>query len=356
MATIADYSFYVSSDKRQSGTNTDMNIQMSQIITRQARNSHFRATVHGATIPFSFYQLSNDIKSVTAFIQQGANSTGKILNMTVGNYSTVSVLEELSAKLTTICQGNILPCTSFTPTFNFVYNTTTSKSSLTMLSVIPNTPPANTTVITLLFGSNLSLGLFFGFTANAVFSIGLSATGSQPAVANPVSYLLLRSPSLRQYKNREWIVEKDVFSDILYHIPIQTNVNTYINWYGDSHPVSLVNDTLSNMNFYLTTNLSYTPIDLQDLSWSFRMTISEVLQPNYDSLYSTAFVNQPFANAPQETDATTGEMAQLEIERADAIKRIERYKKKLDTKKIADKLETSKNMVVEKPTGTSDYQ
>lgn len=329
MATIATYTFYVSSAQRLSGTNTDMNIQMSQIITRQARNSHFLATVHGVTIPFSFYQLSNDIKSLTVLIQQGSDMYGVVLDMTVGNYSTISVLEELAARLTAICEGPISPCTSFTPIFNFVYNTTTSKSTLAMLSTTPNTSPANTTVISLLFGSNLSLGLFFGFTANAVFSIGTSATGSKPAVANPVSYLLLRSPSLRQFKNREWIVEKDVFSDILYHVPLQTNVNTYINWYGDSHPVVLVNDTISSLNFYLTTNLSYTPIDLQDLSWSFRMTISEVLQPNYDSIFSTAFVNQSFPNAPIATDATLEEQQQLEQEKQDALQRIERYKQKL---------------------------
>ena len=352
MATIAQYSFYVSSDKRQSGTNTDMNIQMSQIITRQAKNSHFQATVHGTTIPFSFYQLSSDINSLAVIIQQGANIKTATLTMTVGNYSTESVLVELATKLTAICAGNIAPCVSFTPTFSFVYNTTTSKSSLTILSVVPANAPANTSQITLGFSSNLSLGLFFGFTSSPTFAIGLSATGSKPAVANPVSYLLLRSPSLRQYKNREWIVEQDVFSDILYHIPVQTNVNTYINWYGDSHPVSLVNDTISNLNFYLTTNLSYTPIDLQDLPWSFRMTITEVLQPNYESLYSTAFVNQPFANAPIETDATTDEKATLEAEKADVVKRLERYRKKLEMKKIDD----SRNLVETKPAGTSDYQ
>ena len=351
MATVATYTFYVSSDKRQSGTNTDMNIQMSQIITRQARNSHFRAMVHGTTIPFSFYQLSNDIKSLTFSISQGSDIYVGTLNMTVGNYSTVSVLEELAAKLTAICEGPISPCTSFTPVFNFFYNPTTSKSTLSLLSTLPNTSPANTSVFALQFATNRSLGLFFGFTSSPNFSIGISATGSQPAVANPVSYLLLRSPSLRQYKNREWIVEQDVFSDILYHIPIQTNVNTYINWYGDSHPVSLVNDTISNMNFYLTTNLSYNPIDLQDLSWSFRMTISEVLQPTYESLYSSAFVNLPISNAPIETDGTTEEMETLEIERADAIKRLERYKKKLEMKKV----DASRNLVETKPTGTSNY-
>jgi hypothetical protein len=188
----------------------------------------------------------------------------------------------------------------------------------------------------LFFSSNLSLGLFFGFTSDAVFSVSSNATGSQPAVANPVNYLLIRSPSLRQFKNREWIVEKDVFSDILYRIPVQTNVNTYINWFGDSHPLVLVNDTISTINFYLTTNLSFTAIDLQNLSWSFRLTISEVLQPNYESLYSTAFVNQNFGT-PQETDATEEERLQLEADKADALKRIERYKKRLDAKKLLDK-------------------
>jgi len=341
MATIATYTFYVSSAQRLSGTNTDMNIQLAQIISRQARNSHFVATVHGTTIPFSFYQLSSDIKTLNVRIEQGTDIFNGSINMTVGNYSTITVLNELSTRLTALCTGSISPCVSFTPTFNFVYNTTTSKSSLALLSVVPNTLPANVSKITLFFSSNLSLGLFFGFTSDAIMINGSSAaTGSQPAVANPVSYLLLRSPSLRQYKNREWVVEKDVFSDILYHIPVQTNVNTYINWYGDSHPVVLVNDTLSTLNFYLTTNLSYNPIDLQNLSWSFRMTIQEVLQPNYESLYSTAFINQSFANAPQETDATVEEKAQLEAEKADVLKRIERYKEKLKVRKMLTKMET----------------
>ena len=100
-----------------------------------------------------------------------------------------------------------------------------------------------------------------------------------------------------------------------------------------------MNDTISSLNFYLTTNLSYTPIDLQNLSWSFRMTISEVLQPNYESLYSTAFINQRFANAPIETDATSEEKAQLEAKKQDTLRRIERYKDKLKIKKMLQKIE-----------------
>ena len=332
MTEVASYTFHVSSSQRNSGSNTDMNIQLSQIITHLAKGSRFQATVHGATIPFSFYQLSSDIQALSVRIVQGSNIFNGSINLTVGNYSTVSVLAELSAKLTTLCAGTISPCVSFTPTFLFTYSTSTSKSTLSLVSSVPITP---TSTITLFFSTNLSLGLFFGFTSDAIFSIASSATGSQPAIANPVNYLLIRSPSLRQFKNREWLVEQDVFSDILYHIPVQTNVNTYINWYGDSHPVVLVNDTLSNLNFYLTTNLSYTPINLQNLPWSFRMTIAEVIQPNYDSIFSTAFINQPIATAPTATDATLLEQQQLEQEKKDALLRIERYKQKLSRKATA---------------------
>lgn len=210
-----------------------------------------------------------------------------------------------------------------------VYSTTTGKSTLALLTTAPNTSPANTSVISIQFATNLSIGLFFGFTSSPNFSIGLPATGSQPAVANPVTTLYIRSPSLRQYKNREWIVSSDEFSDILYRVPVTTSVNTYINFYGESYPVTLVNDTITEVNFYITTNLTFVPINLQQLPWSFHWTIVEILQPNYDSLFSTAFINQTFPNAPQETDATAEELQQLEVDRQDALMRIERYKKKL---------------------------
>lgn len=329
MTEIAKYTFHVSSSQRYSGTNTDMNIQLSQVITRLAKNSHFQARIHGATIPFSFYQLSSDIAGLTVFITQGATTFSGNITMTVGNYSTVSVLAELATKLSALCQGNIAPCTSFTPTFNFTYNTTTSKSTLALLSIVPASPAST---IQLNFSTNLSLGIFFGFTGDAQLSTSSAAVGSRPAVANPVNYLLIRSPSLRQYKNREWMVEKDVFSDILYHIPIQTNQNTYIHYNGEDPPVVLVNDTFSLLNFYLTTNLSYNPVNLQDLPWAFRLTITEVLQTNYDSLSSTVFINQGFANAPIETDATAEEQALLETERQELLTRVERYRNKLSKK------------------------
>jgi hypothetical protein len=83
------------------------------------------------------------------------------------------------------------------------------------------------------------------------------------------------------------------------------------------------------MNFYLTSNLSYTPIILQFLSWSFYFTITEVLEPVYESLFSTAFVNTAFYNQPLETDASDAEKALLEKQRNEALMKLEVYKKKI---------------------------
>jgi hypothetical protein len=289
-----------------------MNISLSQIITRLALKSQLQVVIHGITIPFSFYQLSSDIATLGVSVF-GYSPDGNI-TLSPGNYTTVSVLTELSAKLTAYCAALSPP---FTPTFTFTYSTTTGKTTLVSNS---------TRSITLKFGSNTNLGLFFGFSANATFTT-TPTTGDKVAVANPVTYLLLRSPSLRQFKNREWVVEKDTFSDILYRIPISTNVGTYIQWYGDSERVVVVNDTLSVINFYLTTNLSYTPIDLQGLPFSFHLTIIEVVQPDYVPITNNTLVNK-ITEIPTNTD----EIDRLQRERDDALRRLEIYKKKLKPK------------------------
>ena len=309
MTEIARYTFHISSDQRNSGTNTDMSVSLSQIITRLALKSRLQAVVHGITIPFSFYQLSSDIATLGVSVF-GYSPDGTI-TLTPGNYTTVSVLAELSTKLSAYCAA-LSP--TFTPTFTFSYSTTTGRTTLVSDS---------TRSITLKFGSNTNLGLFFGFSANTTFTT-VSTTGDKAAVANPVTYLLLRSPSLRQFKNREWVVEKDTFSDILYRIPISTNVGTYIQWYGDEERVVIVNDTVSDINFYLTTNLSYTAINLQGLPFSFHMTIVEMLQPDYIPI-----TNSTLVNVAAEPPVNTEEIDRLQKERDDALRRLENYKKKL---------------------------
>lgn len=318
MAEIARYTFHISSSqKTAAGTLTDFNIQLSQVITRLAKNSQFSVIVHGITIPFSFYQLSSDIARL--YVSWTGSPAGLFIDMTPGNYSCASVLIELSTKL-----AAKMAVYGITLTTAFAYNLSTGRSTLLQ------TNTANAT-ITLQFSTNQNLGQFFGFTSNCVAPSSGTAISTQisdkVAVANPVNYLLLRSPTFRQRGNREWITEKDVYSDIIYRVPIETNVGTYVQWYGDQEPFTIINDTISLVNFYLTGNLSYTPLDLQGLPFSFHLTISERLTPDYEPITNTALPKM-VTEIPKNTD----ELDALKKERDDAMRRLEVYKKKLAPK------------------------
>lgn len=323
---IARYSFHINSAQRNSGNNTDMNIQLSQVISLLAKNSGFQCIIHGLTVPFSFYQMASDYNTVSIRVVNGSTYNGT-LTLTPGNYNVNTVNDELKAKVIAFCQSIVAP---FTPVLSFVYNVNTSKTTLSI------TTPSVT--ITLFFSTNLNMGLFFGFSTNAIFTSVSSAVGDKTAVANPVHTLFLRSPSLKQFKNREWQIEIDTFSDILYRIPIYTNSNTYISYYGDSEPVWLVNNTLSSLNFYITSNLSYTALNLQGLDWVFHFTIVEREKPEYISITTTMLTNQLLIkNDTVDTmDATTAELNKLQEERDKLIKRVDKYKSKLlDVKPVA---------------------
>jgi hypothetical protein len=196
--------------------------------------------------------------------------------------------------------------------------------------------------ITLRFDLNTTLGLFFGFNTSVVLSALASQISTKSAVANPVNRLYIRSGDLTQYRNREWVVESDAFSDILYHIPITTNQNTFIHWNETQENVIITNDTITTFNIYLSTNLSYTPIDLRGLDWSLTMYIEEVILPIYDPIKAT-ILDLPTQRNPMEE-----ELLNL---REETLKKVEKYKQKL-LKKIPDKnlLSTIKDALLSKQT------
>lgn len=319
MTEVARYTFHVSSSQRLSGTLTDFNIQPSQVITRLAKNSRFSITVHGITIPFSFYQLSSDIATLGVSWSGASTGSGNI-TMTTGNYTCNSVLVELSTQLTALLAASGITLTSY-----FTYNTTTGRMLLQQTTV----PVVQ---LTLNFTANTTLGRFFGYSVSAVIpssypSYVSGQISDKIAVANPITYLLLRSPTFNQQLNREWIVQPNTFSDILYRVPISTNVGTYIQYYGDQEPFTITNDTISTINFYLTGNLSFTAIDLQGLPFAFHMSIVENLIPDYEPIMNTSLPKM-ITDVP----ADTTELERLQTERDDALRRLETYRKKLTPK------------------------
>lgn len=321
---IQRYTFHVNSDKRTSGTNTDMTLTVKDTISLKAIDSVFYIDVHSANVPFSFYQLSTDIQTLQCVFTDtfGTPKTANIV-MTAGNYTTVSVLDELSTRLIAMAQVSSGTYVGFTPVLAFTYSSTTSKSTLVMTS------PANAS-IQMNFASNLNLGTFFGFDTNRTISSALSVTSSNICVANPVNYLLIRSGNLQQRWNREFIVESDTFSDILYRVPVGTGQNTWLQHLADTDPVEISNDNISSINIYLTTNLTYSPIDLQGISWAISFSIIEMKKPTFIPVTSKLLANLPSPDQPPVQPQE--DVAKLEEDLQKNMSRLELYKKRLEEK------------------------
>lgn len=318
---ICRYTFHINSDKRSSGTNTDMVIAVKDTIVKKSLNSTLHIQVHNVNIPFSFYQLSSDIATLSCeFTDASGNLKTANITLTPGNYTTVSVLTELSTKLIAMAQISSGPYVGFTPTLNFTYSTTTSKS------IFAYTAPINTS-IKMKFASNTNLGIFFGLSADTTISTALTATSTKVSVANPVNYLLVRSGNLPQTYNKEFIVETDVFSDIIYRVPVGTSQNTWIQQYYSSEPIQIAPDLITSLNIYLTTNLTYNPIDLQGLNWAISFSIIEYENTEYVSITKQLLSNLPPLPPPPPLEE---DPAQLEKDFQDNLKKLQEYKNRLE--------------------------
>jgi len=326
MTEVARYTFHVNSDKRSSGASTDMTLNMKNTICLKAASSKFYIDVHSANIPFSFYQLSSEINTLPCvFTDPTGQAKNASIVLTVGNYTTISVLAELASKLIAMAEITSGAYTGFTPVLNFTYSTTTAKSTFIM------TGPANAS-IQMNFASNTILGIFFGFDTNRTISSVLTQTSTKVAVANPVNYLLIRSGNMIQSNNREYIIETDVFSDILYRVPVGTSQNTWLQHLADTDPVEIANDKITSINLYLTTNLTYNPIDLQGVTWAISFSIIEKVNEPYVNITSQLLSNLP---PPQEKpNMTSEEVLKLEKEYQDNLDKIEEYKKRLESKQL----------------------
>lgn len=327
---IAKYTFHVSSDKRSAGTATDMTLSLANTISLKSKTGRFMLIVHAVNIPFSYYQLSSEINTLECiFTDASGNPKTATISLGIGNYTTVSILAELSSKLITMAQASSGSYVGYTPTLNFTYSSTTSKSTFAMSN------PANAS-IQMKFATNTNLGIFFGLSTNITISTASTIVSTKVAVANPVNYLLIRSGNLQQIYNREYIVENDVFSDILYRVPVGTQQNTWIQHHMDGYPIFISNNLITTINIYLTTNLTYNPIDLQGIGWAISFSIIEVEAPEFVSIGQTTisnFITPTPVEQPGEPEPTPEEEA-LKKAYEDELAKLEVYKNKLLKRKL----------------------
>ena len=321
MSILQKYTYRLNSQygtQLTSGRTTNTLFPLSQIVSLVSVGGSFQVRVHGITIPFSFYQLSSDINTLSCvFTDAGGNTKTSTITLTPGNYTCASVLIELQTQLVASAAITSGLFTGFVLGCSFSYSSSTGKSTL----AITNAAPVS---VQLGFTANSNLGLFFGFVANTTVALATPRTSTQVAVANPVSYLLLRCSSLKQFHNREFIVNTDNFSDVVYRIPITTNQGTWIQYTLPSEPVYVLNNDISSYTFYLTTNLTTTPIDLQNLYYSFQFTIEEVSRPTYEAITSSTFINRVAGYRMDDA-----ELESLIQQRNTEVEKLKIYQKKL---------------------------
>lgn len=324
LVEVQRYTYYVDSSQRSSGTNTNFTINVQKILTLLSKRGRFALVMHRITIPFSFNQLDTAINVLEVRI---ADSTGNTktgnLTFTPGNYTAVSILTELQTQLTKFAVVPSGSYVGYTPTYDFQYTTSTGLTTLILKTGY---------IMELRFSKNTKLGGFFGMTTDQTISTSLFAVSSQIVCTNPVNVLYLRSSSLVQLNNREYIVEKDQISDVVYAVPIATQVGTYIHHVSNSDPFYVINNNISSFTFYLTNNLNYNPISLQNLPWSFKFSMIEYEMPAYEPLIQIISVS----NITPKT-----EIDELKERYEKEIRRLEKYQDLLRRLPFASKEETT---------------
>jgi len=337
LVEVMNYTYHVSSSQRQSGTNTNFNINFAEIVNLQAKRGMFQIVFNSVQIPFTFYQLNstNSLNILSVFIKNGADSTGytTTITLTQGNYTPYTLLTEFQTRLYEKCSNAPVGKTSFTPKFTSSYSTSNGYITFSM----DGTTVSAGTLITLNFATNTNLNTagFFGISTITPtnVSFGSSSTGisTQPCVLNPINYLLVRS-SLKQYRNREFITLPDDVSDIVYKVPITTVQSSWINFYQTSEPLYIVDNAIQTINFYLTDNLTYNPMNLQQIPWAFSFTLREVIRPDYEAL--NAQISGNIMRIP--LNDIEEEKRILEEQMIKEKNRLELYKKKLERNKIGE--------------------
>jgi hypothetical protein len=334
---VMRYSFYVDSAKRSSGTNTDLYVSLSQVINPLSANGRFMVYINSCSIPFSFYQLSTteDLNVLPVYVRNVLDVAGRTTSISLqpGNYTPYTLLTELNSRLTAVCEDvGIVGFTPFTPVFAHTYNPTTGHITFSLVS------PVNCEINLLFSTSSITQTLsgFFGLGGvDVVMTTSTTQTSTRPCVLNPVNYLYIRS-SLKQFRNREWTVQPDDVSDILQRIPIGTTQGTWIQHDTPSDPVYIVDSFINSINFYLTTNLTYEAVDLQNINWSFQFTIIEVKKPDYEPISALLSSNR-IAKVGVE-DAPDMEQ-KLEAIRQTELAKVEGLKKTLEVPPVVKEKE-----------------
>jgi hypothetical protein len=252
MSVINEYTFFLNSKYRATGTNASPTWHLDESIILSDQNNYFECEVLNAEIPFSFKSLqapNNVILYSLVATQDSINTTGSI-TIPSGNYTIINLLLELRTQLETIVVSM-----QHTPTFTFTYDKESGRVTLNVDISSGN----HSMTLTLRWTQADVIAEYFGFSfeADTVLSYNTSQVVTStnyisPNHVNvsPITSLILRSDNLNQVsRNQEILVEqKFTLSNILAKIYVNSYYNSWILWENDiGFSVRLTNKSIDYM-------------------------------------------------------------------------------------------------------------
>lgn len=264
MSVVRRYTAYINSRQRVRGTPDEFSVQMYPPYTLTNQRHFFRVQVLNACVPFSFPQVN----SVNGGLVIDIGGTPYTVNITPGNYTILTLLEEVKTRV--IAQA---ATAGFTITLSSSYNKTTGRVTMILTSSVP------ATTVTLQAGTTVARML--GIATAQTLTLALGVTFDAHVDVNPVRSLYIRSDNLTQRENIENLLEKSVVSDVLAEIPIQTNPGTYIVMFSPGNEIRITNKVIDQIELYLSSTDDYRLQGL-DLDWTCLLEIVEYAPETFE--------------------------------------------------------------------------
>jgi hypothetical protein len=217
-----------------------------------------------AEIGYSFNQLNSDWVTLTI----SYNGTPKTLTFTIGNYNAPQLATELITQI--VASGLGLLSTNF----NIVYDSTRAKFSFQMVGTGSNPMVLN-------FQNNVVLGTMFGGSTTTPLTFTTTAVYSPNKInVNPITSIFIRSNSITTSTSYEQVNTPFKVSNILAKIPVPLLPNSIIYFRNDFSTELITNMTISNLNLFVSDNLSNNVLDLSGVNYGLQIVIDEIVNPD----------------------------------------------------------------------------
>ncbi len=291
MNIIKSYTLYLNTKQATQGNSNNCNFNVNPVITLSNVNHRFAISCPMIELPYSFNQLNNNWNTLT-YLYGG---TGPFpLVFPEGNYNITTLISTFVSLLVNALLANQSLIVS-SSTFPITYNANTGL--ITFVSTLP-------ALITLNFASNQVMATMFGFNlTNSVFTSGSPLTSPNKVQVNPVLSVYIRSGSIKFSYNSEAIASGYKTSSILAKIPVNLLPNSIIYNNQNTIPQIITNQTIDNINLYITDNLLDSQIDMKGINYGIMIRIDEV--DTIDTLHGSdkaelAQLQAPEVETPQD--------------------------------------------------------